>query len=198
MPIRRTYECPGANGHAPHTFKFLHHPTNEPPPRFCPECGCDSQAETFVQSVESPAIARAIGKSVDNHYRAMEQGADARAERARELFGIGDREFADSLKITDLRDNHRVGENSVVPVVNDVTRHMDAVAQVNPSMLGYQADASGYGAQVQVGPHPNAGAHAMQRVRRAHSAYAIKTEGRSITSDTPALETLNPGYRRRA
>ena len=198
MPKMRTYECPGTRKHAPHQFTFLHHPNDEPPPRFCPVCGCDSQAEGFDDAVTAPHIQRPIRAVVDNNYRAMEAGAEHRAERARELFGA-DAAEASNLKFTDMRDNARPGENSAVEVVNAVTHNMAAINAAHPGVVGFQPGASSLSPEVQTGPYPNAGAHAMQGVRAAHARHIQQNEGgRGAISDAPALETQAVGYRRRA
>lgn len=196
MPKLRTYECPGIPKHPGHQFTFLHHPVDEPPPRYCPTCGFDSAGD-YEPAVTAPHIQRPIRAIVDNGYRAMEDSSNERAARAQELFGL-DKGESDTLKITNLRDNHRVGENSLVPVVNDVSRQMDAVNAFNPNVVGFQPGGSALSPEVQTGPYPNAGARTMQQLRAAHSKYAAATEGRALMSDTPATETQAPGYRRRA
>lgn len=87
-------------------FKWAH----EGFPDECPCCGqyigLDGKPE-----VAAPHIALKIGKSADNVYRAMENGADHRAEVAADILNIPKAELTDS-KITNMRDNVRAGENS--------------------------------------------------------------------------------------
>ena len=78
-------------------------------PDECPLChtyvGLDGKPE-----VAAPFIATAAGKTHDNVYRAMERGSEHRAMVAQEA-GLSAQE-ASNLKITNMRDDARPGENS--------------------------------------------------------------------------------------
>lgn len=78
-------------------------------PDECPLChsyvGSDGKPE-----VAAPYIATRAGKSGDAVYKAMEQGAEHRANVAMEM-GVP-REEASAMRITNMRDNAVMGENS--------------------------------------------------------------------------------------
>jgi hypothetical protein len=185
-----TYLCPSCNG----SFRQLIDTKVEQPPRFCALCGFDVQGE-MQEGISCPAIGRSIAKSADNVYRAMEQGAEFRAGMARETMGLSEAE-ANVMKITDMRDNARVGETSEMPVVNPVSQ---AMAAAPAGAYGFQGAAGlGYSSSVAEGPFPNAGAHAQAAVRATHAQYAATSgQAGAVVSSMPALETTMPGYRRR-
>jgi hypothetical protein len=189
MTKMRTYECPSCVGR----FEYLHHPNvqADPPPRFCPLCGFDTLADealALTVPITSPHIQNsAVVKGVDGAWQAEQEGAKFRAELSGES----------SLSITDMKDNLRAGDITAIPVNNTVTQAMEQT----PGQFGWQRE---QGLAVSQLAHsfpdprlgkvimPNAGARAMNAVRSAHAAA-----GGTIT-DTPALETQQPGYRRRA
>lgn len=140
-----------------------------------------------------PHIGRPTTKATDGHYRAMEEGSEHRANVAREM-GL-DAEAAAALKITDMRDRVHEGEMSAIPVNNPVSQIM---AQAPPGTVGYQNHGVQYSPAVRSGQYPNAGAHTMQALRTVHSHF-LRDAGHvgTTTSDIPALETVQPGYRRR-
>lgn len=194
MPRFRTYECPSCT----RPFEIFHMSNDEPPPRFCPHCGYDTQseeAEPLAEALSAPVIRRstAISKSVDATYRAEEEGSNFRVEMAKEM-GL-DTEAANQLRVTDMRDNVKPGETSIVPVVNDASRMIDS----NPNHFGFQGGAvnyQGYSEAVRTGPAPNAGRRAQIGVRDYHARLTQGHKGTTI-SDTPALETQAPGYQSR-
>lgn len=185
-----TYLCPACEG----SFRQLIDTKTDRPPRFCALCGFDVQGE-MQEGISCPAIGRSIAKSADNVYRAMEQGAEFRAEMARETIGLSTEE-ANAMKLTDMRDNARAGETSDIPVVNPVSQ---AMAAAPPGAYGFQGAAGlGYSGTVAQGPFPNAGAHAQAAVRAAHAEFAARSgQAGAVVSSLPALETTMPGYRRR-
>ncbi len=193
----RTYQCPGTVAHPPHQFSHLHHPSValSPVPRFCPTCGFDSEAEDYTPALTSPHIAKTIGRAVDDTHKAMEEGANFRAEISRERFGL-DAAEANAIKSTDSADYLRPGDTSDAPVNNPITQVMQASP---PGMFGFQGAAGlGYSGAVAEGPNPNAGARA-QNALRQHHAQSMANSGHvgATTSNLPALETVAPGYRRR-
>ena len=114
MAKLRTYQCDACEG----KFDFMHHPSDEPPPSFCPLCG--------VSFLEEPQVAlpsklnmggSADARSVDMVYNQLETESAARAEEA------GD----PSLKITDMKDNLREGDVAVArPMPNNaVTQYAE-------------------------------------------------------------------------
>ena len=103
MAVLRHYNCPECNG----IFKWLHHPSDEPPPHYCPLCGINLEEELepfFVPA--APHIAKSIGKSADQVYRAMEESSAQNAAAVAEMTG----EDASNMKITDAQDYLRPGD----------------------------------------------------------------------------------------
>lgn len=113
MAKLRTYQCDACEG----KFEFMHHPSDEPPPAFCPLCGV-----SFAEEPEAVMPNRLNyggsneARSVDMTYRQLEADSAARAEAA------GD----PSLKITDLKDNLREGDVAAKPSINNaVTQYAE-------------------------------------------------------------------------
>ena len=161
----------------------------------------DSQAEDSdyqAPTPTAPSIRSNKEKSANLTYRAMEEGANFRAEMAREN-GVDDA-GANSLKITDMKTGLREGDTADIPVTNDVTRQMDAINARAPGTVGFQGSDKGiaYSEAVGTGPHPNAGARAMVTLRSKHREFTSSAGHAGATSsDIPALETQSPGYKRR-
>lgn len=154
---------------------------------FCPKCKTSLKTS---DEICMPFISSAKAKSPDQVYRQMEQGAEFRAQAAASILGVPTSDVSD-LKITNLRDTH-YGESANVPVVNDVTKMMDAA----PDLTGFQALGAQLSNGTQVGPFPNVGAKFQTQLRKYH---ATQGAGWHAMSDNPANEiTMNPGYRRRA
>ena len=194
MPKLRTYICPSCSG----KFEVYHHITTEPPPRFCSLCGYDCKPEEELGlELSMPHLAKPIGKIGDQTYRGMEEGAAFRAQVAQEVHGL-DADQAAMLKITDMRDNNKVGEDSVVDVVNSVSQQM-AMLQSRGAPVGFGGDGIGFSQSVSTGPHPNAGARTQQMVRQMHGTLSAQVTGfrAADMSNVPALETRQPGYRNR-
>lgn len=187
-----TYRCPSCKKE----FTYLQHPSDAPvAPRFCPVCGFDTEAEDQALEgvIGAPHIARPIAGIVDRNYREMEAGAEHRANMAREQ-GLDDA-AANDLKLTDMRDNVQVGESSVVPITNDITRVMDAT----PGVTGFTgANGAGFASTVSQGAFPNAGARAQNDLRRLHSER-LQNSGHAgaVSSIVPTLETQSPFYKSR-
>jgi DNA-directed RNA polymerase subunit RPC12/RpoP len=182
--IRRRYACPSCEKQ----FVYDHHPSiaADPLPRFCPHCGFDSTGE-FETALAMPAIGTGAVKRAEGVQEAVQEGANFRADLAREKFGLD----ADAARM--LRDT------STAPVNNAVTQ---AMAQMPANTVGFNpTNATAYAASVSTGPYPNAGARAMQGVRQFHQDFtrnAGHNATATTTSEIPALETQQPGYRRRA
>lgn len=184
MAVKKVYSCHGTDRHPPHLFGYLHYPDIErdPVPRFCGICGADGDAETFAVQPSMPHIEKSIRRAGDATFRQMEGQAEERMDMAAEMTGLDRSEFND-LKITDIKDNLREGDTADVPVVNDVSRAIEA-DQTNygfrPQMAPMAAggggsipDASGrtplqYAAAAAQGPHPYAGARAATMVGNFH------------------------------
>jgi len=178
------------------TFKTIMD-REDPPPRFCPYCGYDSEGvEPMAESVAMPHIGRPIKAIVDNQYRDMEQGSIDRANIAMEEFGL-DTAAANELKITNQKDGLREGDTSFVPVNNEVSRAIDAA----PQQFGFSGGAQqglGYSASVPTGPLPNAGGRTAALLREKHRQFTASAGHVGATSSSnPALETTSPLYKTR-
>ena len=175
----RSYRCPGASGHPPHTFDFMHHPSDEPPPRFCPLCGYDSDADDgMVAAIVAPHVsdgrAKALSQSADQTYRAMEDGSAHRAAMASSETG----EDASSLKITNLKDNLKMGDIAAPDLpANPVSQVMSQA----PGIFGFSGSDSGaeFARTTNSGYSPRAGMKAGSMVRSFHAnnAGAIAAAG---------------------
>ena len=172
--------CPDCRG------KFPWQPS-APTPRFCPLCSTDMGEAKDDSVICVPAFLSAKTKNNDKHYRDLEKGSETRAELAAGVAGVPVSEMSD-LKITDLKTVH-AGEAPVKEVVNPVTQFM-----AQTGIGGFRgSDGSGYSGAVQTGPFPNAGANMRTALQNQHA----RLTGGAGVSDRPALETVQPGYRRR-
>lgn len=179
MTVIWKLRCPDCSG----TFKW---PGDQKLPDFCPLCRAP-QTVSDDDDVCMPFIRSAATGATDKVYRDMERGSEVRAQAASDILGVPTADVSD-LKITNLRDTH-YGEQSFVPVVNDVTRMMDAT----PKATGFQAGGAMLSPDVQAGPLPNSGARMRTQLQKMHA----QNFGHNLVSDRPGLETEQPGYRRR-
>ena len=175
------FKCPDCA----ETYKW---PGSQKWPSYCPMC----QAALTTRADDEicmPSIRTARMSIVDKVYNDMSAASVVRQEMAAETLGISKNDVAD-LKISNLRDDKDPNIAPHIPVVNDVSRMMDAA----PSVTGFQnSDAVEYSAGTQVGPYANRGAQTQQWLRGVHAQNA----GWGALSDNPGKETLQPGYRRR-
>jgi hypothetical protein len=172
-------------------------------PSNCPQCDAYVGHDRSDDDVVCPNILAFSTRCQDGVYKAMEKASEQRVYEAAEMAGCDVSDMKD-LKITNLRDNMKQGEIAAMPVVNDVTRQMDKIKELNPnSQLGYGSSGGGngieYSADVPTGPYPSAGARTQQAFRRAHAERMSGQLARGdVTSDLPANEiTRNPNYRSR-
>ena len=164
--------------------------TKKPWPRECPLCAADINNDREDSDVVMPFIRSAATKANDDLYRQMEAGSEKRAEIAAEQAGVPVSEMS-GLKITDLNSTRHAGDVAAVPVNNPVSQFMQANPQ---AAIGFQGgQGAQYSGAVQTGPSPNAGARAQTMVRQMHA----ERMGWDKVGDAPALETQQPGYRRR-
>lgn len=155
-------------------------------PRFCAMCGADI-ACADDDAVTMPNILSFRSKVPDKVARDYMDGSEKRVHMAAELAGTSAEDMS-SLKVTDLTDRRDMIQ-PVAPVNNAVTQFM---AQ-HPGVGGMTSNGAEYANQVQSGPHPNVGAKMLTKVRGFHNDIS---HGAAV-SDRPALETQQPGYRRR-
>jgi hypothetical protein len=159
-------------------------------PRYCQfeDCKADFGEERPDDEICMPAFLTAKNKSVDQVYRDTERLSEARAEKAAEMLGVPASEMSD-MKITDFRPTKHEGAIAAPPVVNEVTQRMDQMAAMGlPTGFGVGPTGAEYCGAVSSGPFPNVGAKMRSMIHQANGAV----------SDRPALETLAPGYVRRA
>jgi hypothetical protein len=127
-------KCPGCK----QRIKWL----VDDPPDDCPACGHRLVSDRADSDVVMPNILAFSTRCQDGVYKAMEKASEQRVYEAAEMAGCSPSEMS-GLKITNLRDNMKQGEIAAMPVVNDVTRHMDRLRAMNPNaQVGYGADAS--------------------------------------------------------
>jgi hypothetical protein len=163
------------------------------PPDDCPACRHCLRSDRADDDVVVPNILAFSTRCQDGVYKAMEKASEHRMYQAAEMAGCDASEMKD-LKITNLRDNMKQGEIAAIPVVNDVTRQMDAFPPNSP--FGFNGGPSvglGYSGAVSTGPFSNSGARTQTAVREMH---AIATNYAAV-GDLPANEIFNPHYRRR-
>lgn len=172
------FKCPDCAG------KFKWAAATEEWPKHCPLCGAYVGIDDDKDEVVMPFLRSARAKANDQVYRDIEKSSEHRAELAAEAAGVPVSEMA-GLKITNLSD--RKDDQIAAPrVQNEVTQFME-----HNKIGGFQSGGVEYSAAVQTGDGANIGA----RMRTSLQSHHGQTTGK--TSDTPALETQQPGYRRR-
>lgn len=164
MPKSVMYRCPECNG----KFRYLHmhNEIDDPLPSVCPLCGYDSDEEevSYTKEIAAPFISKAADKSADYVYKAMEAASEHRAQQAAEELGVSASDVSD-LKITDMKDNLREGDTSVVkvqPKFDDMR---------NPSFFS-PTNAAEYARSTAVGPYAHAGANALSGVTAMHNRHS--------------------------
>lgn len=179
--------CPGCGG------KFPWNPILGLP-KLCPLPGCDYRmaSDRPDDDIVMPSIAKAR-QAIDGVYRAMEEGSIHRMQVAKEM-GV---EGAETLKITNMRDNVRPGEISAMPLpANPVSERM-AQMERQGLPVGFGANGLGLSGAVAEGPLPNAGARLQQMIRSTHRERIDPRHAGAVASDMPSLEVQNPLYRKR-
>ena len=180
-------KCPGCK----QKIKWL----ADDPPDDCPACGYRLVSDRADDDVVMPNILSFSTRCSDGVYKAMERASEERVYQAAEMAGCDASDMKD-LKITNLRDNMKQGEIAAMPVVNDVTRQMDAIRAANPNaQVGFGGPDAGIGfsAAVPTGYEASAGARMQRTMRQVHSDRL----GGTASSDLPARELFQPGYRPR-
>lgn len=169
------YQCPACE----QTFRFVHHPNDEPPPDYCPKCGAwvgEDPPPVFVP--QAPAIRTDVSRSVEQVHRAMEDSSAYRAEAAAEMLGVDSSETS-ALKMTDMPDYLKPGETVAHGIkTNPVSEAMAAA----PGLTGHQQTqtAQAFAAATTHGPHAYAGEATRQMVtgNHAHVAARMTAAGR--------------------
>lgn len=150
---------------------------SKPEPRFCPLCKADLGEPPADNVIAIPAFLSAKTKAGDAIYRQAEAASEVRAQKAAELAGCDVSEMS-SLKITDMRSTKHAGDIAAVPVVNDVTKQMDAI-NARGGNFGFGANGSEFAAGTATGAvtvngvttHgvvPRAGAKTLGAIQRSY------------------------------
>ena len=170
MATRIVARCPHCRGRFPWDRKLGF-------PSKCPLPGCDYVAkEVDDKVIPMPMICHATTNTPDRVYREMERSSEVRAQMAAEAAGVPVSEMA-NLKMTNMRDNVQVGENYAMPVVNDVTRQMDALKSQGGQFGFVGGDGAGFATGTATGAikindktvqgiEPRAGSRAMSNIQR--------------------------------
>jgi hypothetical protein len=144
--------------------------------------------------VEIPSFLSMKTRNTDAVYRHAEIASEHRAHMAADMLGVPVSEVSD-MKITNMRDNMREGDIAAMPPQKTaVTRAME-----NSPQFGFNPNQGvEYSHGVQSGPYANSGVNFLQKLREHHVRTADPRQAGKVSSDLPALETMQPGYRRRA
>lgn len=175
--------------------------SGEPWPDDCQVCGC------FIGShggngVSAPYIALkggAYAKSVDKVYRDAEAASEVRMEQAAAMTPGASKSDFSALKITDYKPMVE-GESAVrMPQPSEeFNRNVAALQSAGVAVqqnggIELSGQVQAFSNQTRVGPEPNAGVRAMDRLRTVHRSNVDPRMSTPISS-IPALETQRPGY----
>ena len=159
-------------------------------PDVCPNKACQSRIahDREDDDIVMPFVRSSTRtKARDQVYRDMERGSEVRAQAAADMLGVPVSDMS-GLKITDLNDRQRPGDIAAPPVNNIISQTMNN----NPS-FGFGSAGLEYSQTVATGPWPSRGAQMRTVLQGEHGGRA----GGNAVSDRPAIETMQPGYRRR-
>lgn len=187
--------------------KFPWNPTAGFPDQ-CPNEDCNSRIGIEDNTVICmPSIrSTARTRSVDKVYRDIEAASEQRAIAAAEMAGVPVSEMS-GLKITDLNSTRHEGD--VAATTNEERQAMANLGVQSRDQLFAGGNAAEYSPAVQAGPYPNMGAHMRTAVQGRHTDMVARhcvgkgetgcavIPGGAVTSEQPANEVLQPGYRRR-
>ena len=176
---RFSAKCPDCDG------KFPWEPTKGYP-KACPLCGFDTSLPDDASAIVLPAFLSTASKNNDKLYRDMEKGSEFRAHAAADMAGVPVSEMS-GLKITDLNDRRDT------PVAARDDPAALARLGVKSSDQLFQNNGASFSGAVQSGAFANSGAKFQTVLREQHA----QATGYTATGDLPALEVMNPGYRRR-
>ena len=150
-------------------------------PERCPLKGCGYVAKKRDPEVDengeiviaAPFLRSHVMKANDDCYRQLEDSSNVRAQLAAEMAGVPVSEMS-HLKVTNIRDT-KAGEVAAIPVVNEVTKQMDAMrargGQAGWTGSGEHIDtgtatgAININGQVIQGIQPRAGVRAMEQIQ---------------------------------
>lgn len=174
----KTYQCPDCEG----TFRFFHHPADEPPPSFCPLCGADVSGKKKKRRLKRgewgalpdkkpPGHRSVVSKSVDSVYRGMEAASEERIRQAAELLGEDPRNLS-AMKMTNMKDNLREGDFSAMQSTTPSTATQITGTPMGQVNFQDKTAAVEFAKSVGQGVHPYAGNKAREMVGSAHQMRA--------------------------
>lgn len=174
-------------------------------PDECPLCHAFVGSGRADDDICMPSIRSLKTVATDKVYRDIEAASETRMHQAAEMAGVSAYDMSD-LKITDLRPTLHAGDVAAPPLDPGVLSRLglkgeNSAFASNGSEYGgdVQAGAINVNGQIIGGIAPNAGAHARVNFRDIHQQrMSGALTGADVTSDRPALETMQPGYRVRA
>lgn len=105
-------------------------------PEFCPLCGENIDHDNHDKVVMPFVTSTGSVHSYDKLYRDMERGSEFRAQAAAAELGVPVSEVS-HLKMTNMRDHPKEGETSHIPIVNEVSKQMDALNARTPNSQGF-------------------------------------------------------------
>lgn len=161
----RTYECPDCEGQ----FDFRR-ADEEPLPNFCPLCGQDMTGEPTQVPGWNGATRTNRGRSADQVYRQLEDSSAARAAQVASDLGVPVSEVS-HLKTTDMKDNLRQGDTSIVLPRPSAPQVPAPPAGMVPIPQNRHTGAA-YAANTRAGPYAGAGNAAVEGLRRNHGTNA--------------------------
>lgn len=185
MSFYRTYECSSCLK----CFDFLHQKLSSvestPPPDYCPLCGVQigvkqtrkKRSYTAKPGVRASGADRTYARnqiqSENNVYRAMETSSEVRMEQAADMLHVNKSDMT-HMKMTNMRDNVKAGELSVVTSApTDATKIIGAPVG---NMVFQGPQAAEYGKSVGSGPEPFAGNRAREMISSGHEGRARQVE----------------------
>lgn len=132
-------------------------------PDCCPLCGYE-YIPTNDNVISMPSLRSAVSKTVDKVYRDAELASERRVEAAAAMAGVPTNEMQ-GLKMTNMRDNARVGENSAMePQVSpEFQRHMELMKKHN-AQVGF-AGVESFAQTAHAGPDAHSGAFTLKRIQ---------------------------------
>jgi len=199
MARSRAFRCPYCDR------IFWHDLSVSSEPALCPLCNNTGDAPPDLRVISDdfrgPHIATGTAKNVDGYWQATQEAAEHRAIMA-EAGGMS-REEANQIRITDMPDNLRVGDIAEKPIVNNISKIIDA----NPGHAGLMSPQQIFAANTGIrsgaaeGPFPFAGLKTLGALKQDHGSHG------GVTTETPAMEiqardammskAQNAGFRRR-
>lgn len=179
-------KCPDCHGKFPYIV-------SDGWPRFCPLCGSDINNDRADDDIVMPFIRSSVTRNNDALYRQMEEGSAVRAEEAARLAGTSVEEMS-GLKITNLNSTKHAGDIAAPePVAAMANLGVSSAASLFKGSNGAEFSQSVQVPVMPSGKDANMGA----KMRTAMQGYHAERTGGTGVFDRPALETTQPGYRRR-